>query len=297
MTGKTTVSEVFFETAQKFAESPFLHAPRETATIYELAKTDYTYAEARAIVEKLAAQYRTIGAAPGIRVGLGLDNRPEFFLHFLALNSLGASILPLNCAMQREELLYQIDHSECALIVAAPSHRALLAEIADGATRRPQIVLSDDISAAKKLPAAAAPGAGEASSREAAILYTSGTTGKPKGCILSNDYFVAIGDLYVSLGGHIEFTLGKERIITPLPATHMNALACSFMAAIQTGGCLIQLDRFHPKSWWKTVRESRATIMHYLGVMPAMLLKAAEAPDDDFSGQVKFAFGAGCDPR
>ena len=52
----------------------------------------------------------------------------------------------------------------------------------------------------------------------------------------------------------------------------MNALAFSTMAMITAGGCLIQLDRFHPGSWWRSVRDSGATIVHYLGVMPAMLL-------------------------
>jgi acyl-CoA synthetase (AMP-forming)/AMP-acid ligase II len=115
--------------------------------------------------------------------------------------------------------------------------------------------------------------------------------------VLSNDYFLAIAHHYTTLNGKVIFDRGAERIITPLPVTHMNALACSFMAAIETGACLIQLDRFHPKSWWRTVRESRATIMHYLGVMPAMLLTAPPTQTDDFSDRVKFAFGAGCDPR
>jgi acyl-coenzyme A synthetase/AMP-(fatty) acid ligase len=77
----------------------------------------------------------------------------------------------------------------------------------------------------------------------------------------------------------------------------MNALGCSFMAMLLTGGCLIQLDRFHPSSWWRTVRESRATCFHYLGVMPAMLLNAVPSSQDSLSGIVRFGFGAGVDPR
>jgi acyl-coenzyme A synthetase/AMP-(fatty) acid ligase len=69
------------------------------------------------------------------------------------------------------------------------------------------------------------------------------------------------------------------------------------MGMMRCGGCVIQLDRFHPRDWWRTVREERATIIHYLGVMPAILLKLAEQPNENFAGQVKFGFGAGCDPR
>jgi acyl-coenzyme A synthetase/AMP-(fatty) acid ligase len=78
--------------------------------------------------------------------------------------------------------------------------------------------------------------------------------------------------------------------------THMNAMAYSTMAMVLSAGCVIPLDRFHPASWWDSVRASRATIVHYLGVMPAMLIGAPASPADrDHS--VRFGFGAGVDRR
>jgi acyl-coenzyme A synthetase/AMP-(fatty) acid ligase len=77
----------------------------------------------------------------------------------------------------------------------------------------------------------------------------------------------------------------------------MNALAVSFMAMLMAGGCLIQLDRFHPSTWWRSLRTSRATAFHYLGVMPAMLLKAPASEQDNCAGVLRFGFGAGVDPR
>ena len=65
---------------------------------------------------------------------------------------------------------------------------------------------------------------------------------------------------------------------------------------IATGGCIVQLDRFHPRTWWSAVRESQATIVHYLGVMPSMLLGAAPDPRDR-DHAVRFGFGAGVDRR
>jgi acyl-coenzyme A synthetase/AMP-(fatty) acid ligase len=58
----------------------------------------------------------------------------------------------------------------------------------------------------------------------------------------------------------------------------------------------VQLDRFHPRSWWNAVRESQATIVHYLGVMPSMLLGADPNPHDR-DHTVRFGFGAGVDRR
>jgi acyl-CoA synthetase (AMP-forming)/AMP-acid ligase II len=76
----------------------------------------------------------------------------------------------------------------------------------------------------------------------------------------------------------------------------MNAMAYSAMAMLTTGGCLVQLDRFHPSSWWDSVRDSRATVAHYLGVMPAMLLGAPSSVEDR-AHALRFGFGAGVDRR
>jgi acyl-CoA synthetase (AMP-forming)/AMP-acid ligase II len=129
---------------------------------------------------------------------------------------------------------------------------------------------------------------------ECALLYTSGTTGRPKGCILPNRYFLRAGEWYAHIGGLAQLHVGEERMLTPLPLVHMNAMAYSTMAMVLTGGCLIALDRFHPATWWDSVRESRAGVVHYLGVMPAMLMKAAASPRDA-QHRVRFGFGAGID--
>jgi acyl-CoA synthetase (AMP-forming)/AMP-acid ligase II len=79
-----------------------------------------------------------------------------------------------------------------------------------------------------------------------------------------------------------------------LPLFHMNAMACSVMAMISVGGSLAVLDRFHPSTWWDDVAAAKATAVHYLGVMPAMLMSL---PRDsrDTRHSIKFGFGAGVD--
>ena len=58
----------------------------------------------------------------------------------------------------------------------------------------------------------------------------------------------------------------------------------------------MQLDRFHPSSWWDDVRKSEATAIHYLGVMPAILSSMPSKNNDYIGNQVKFGFGAGVEP-
>ncbi len=290
-----SVFDTFRATAARHGARPFVHVPAHATRGYATGPIDYTYAEALAAAGYLQARYAQAGYGSGQRIALVLDNRAEFFLHFLALNALGASIAPVNSGFTPAEAGYVLSHSDACLVVAVREHvprmrEALAAAGLDLPVVEPSL---GDLPAA----ASAAPPAVADPATEAAILYTSGTTGRPKGCLLSNDYFTRMGRWYAELGGYCELRPGLERLVTPLPLVHMNALATSTMGMIATGGCIVQLDRFHPSSWWTTVRESGATCLHYLGVMPAILLSLPERADDDLGGQVRFGFGAGADPR
>ncbi len=272
------------------AERDFLHVPLEACREYSDRAETLTYSQGLARAESIAARLQQAGYAPGHRVAVALDNRAEFFLWFLALNSLRLSIVPINAAMSVQELSFVLAHSDAALAVTHAGHAAHLRACAS--PRVPLHILGAEERALSASPMPPAAGANEAS-----LLYTSGTTGTPKGCVLTNDYFLEIGRLYTALGGHCRFAAGGDRLATPLPVTHMNALAVSFMAMLMTGGCLVQLDRFHPSTWWHALRTSRATAFHYLGVMPALLLKAPPSRADHCAGALRFGFGAGVDPR
>jgi acyl-coenzyme A synthetase/AMP-(fatty) acid ligase len=284
-----SVSALFETASEAFAERDFLHIPLAACRDYSPVAATVTYAGARVRMADLAARLRAAGFGPGHRVAVALDNRPEFFICFLALNSIGASIVPVNAAMSVAEMSHLLGHSDACLAVTHRGHAAhVRAALAEGVA----LWIAEEMEG--RLPAATA--APCASPGEAALLYTSGSTGMPKACILSNEYFMEVGRLYTGLGGYCRFETG-DRLATPLPVTHMNALAVSFMAMLMTGGCLVQLDRFHPSTWWESLRDARATAFHYLGVMPAMLLKAAPSPTDDCRGTLRFGFGAGVDPR
>jgi acyl-CoA synthetase (AMP-forming)/AMP-acid ligase II len=283
-----TVAAAFAETAARFPRQPFLCVLQETAHAYGIESGTMTYGEAAADIARLRAAYAAASYGSGTRVGLMLENRPAFFLHWLALNELGAGVVPLNPDLRPAELDYLVRHSEIVLGVAATPHLDKLRDVAGAMP-----VVADDA-----LPPAlpyAAHGSIPDRTTECALLYTSGTTGRPKGCVLSNDYYLRAGIWYATIGGLCDLRDG-DRLITPLPLTHMNAMAYSSMAMIMTGGCIVQLDRFHPRSWWNAVRESQATIVHYLGVMPSMLLGAPPDPHDR-DHAVRFGFGAGVDRR
>ncbi|MGE9007659.1 AMP-binding protein [Leptospira interrogans] len=287
-----TVFEAFARAAASHGDKPFLAILPETAQAYGIAAGEISYGDGLARIAALTDAYRAKGYGRGHRVGILMENRPGFFLHWFALNALGVSLVPINPDMRAAELEYLTGHSEIVAAVVTPQRQDDVVAAAKAIGCNIPVVGPDDEPAAIRA-SAPRPGTPDRDS-ECALLYTSGTTGRPKGCVLPNEYFLYAGHWYATVGGLIALNHGSERMLTPLPVFHMNAMAYSAMAMVTTGGCLIVLDRFHPKSWWASVKDSRATIVHYLGVMPPMLMGAPESADDKRHG-VRFGFGAGVD--
>jgi acyl-CoA synthetase (AMP-forming)/AMP-acid ligase II len=283
-----TVAALLLEQAQRYPDCDLFALPRRVQSLWSLPQGRWTYREVADIVVPLAERYRQAGYGPGHRVALLLESRPDHFFHWFALNLLGASMVPLNPDYGGDELRYALEHSESVLAVAVPSCRDQIAPVAN-ALGLPLLLAGDvQISAPLRAP----PGGAGGAKAEAALLYTSGTTGRPKGCMLSNEFFLGWGEWYAAQGGVISLRPGCERLLQPLPTFHTNASGNSLFGMLMAGGAQIILDRFHPRSWWQEAAETRATCFHYLGVMPAMLLNLPPSPADRAHG-LRFGMGGG----
>jgi len=290
-----TLYEAFNKTVETYSDHAFLCVPPLAKRNYYPEGIEFTYSAASEQVERIKQVYAQAGYGYGQRVGFLLENRPEYVFHLLALNALGASCVPINPDYRHEEMLYQMSHSDADLVVTLESRLADMHAVA-GARERPLRVVADTdffekLPSPDKMPATGAP----CLMSEASLLYTSGTTGRPKGCILNNDYHLTAANWYADMSGLIDIRPGKERLYNPLPLYHMNAAIVSLGCMLVTGGCLIIPDRFHPSGWWQDINETKATIIHYLGVVPPMLLNQ---PDNDLerSHSVRFGIGGGVDP-
>ena len=292
----TTVFDAFLETAAAAPSSAFLCAPPAPGRAYHPAGVEFTYAETKAEALRLRGLYAAAGYGHGHRVALLLENRPEFFFHYLALNGLGCGIVPVNPDYRQDEMLYQMDHSEADLAVSIAARVADLDGVARRRTTPLPVVNAEALPATLPTPGPApAPGA-PGLDTECSLLYTSGTTGRPKGCILTNFYYLNAGAWYRDLGGTASIARGRDRILNPLPLFHMNCQAVTATCVILTANCLILPERFSPGRWWKDVAATRATIIHYLGVVPPLLLNQPPAPEERQHG-VRFGVGAGVEPE
>jgi acyl-CoA synthetase (AMP-forming)/AMP-acid ligase II len=285
-----TVFDKVAETARRHPAQALFALPERVQALWGAKRAEWRYDDVVAEALALSERYRAAGYGAGHRVAVLLENRPAHFLHWLALNRLGVSLVPINPDYTADETRYLLEHSESALAVAAPERLAQMAPVAE-ALGVPCIAEGAAPPPARR----PAPGGAIDAAREAALLYTSGTTGRPKGCILSNDYFYGWGEWYVAQGGAIALRRGEERLLQPLPTFHTNAMGNSFMGMVFAGGTQVILDRFHPRSWWDEAAETRATCFHFLGVMPAMLLNLPPGPQDRAHG-LRFGMGGGLFP-
>ncbi len=116
-----TVYHVLAAVAQARPDSDLLVLEPVTAATYGLGPGSVSYAQALAHTHGLRQRYADAGYGHGHRVALSLDNRPEFFYHWWALNALGVSVVPVHAALRHAELTYLLSHSACVLVVARPS--------------------------------------------------------------------------------------------------------------------------------------------------------------------------------
>ena len=292
----STVGEVFFEAALRYADKPFLAVPANPARSYAPQGLAWTYAQTASMVRGLMERYAEAGYGVGHRVGLLLENRLEHFLHKLAMNALGVCCVPLNPDHRPQEMAYVVGHAQLDLVVVLDSLLPLLQQALSLGSPRPAVVRLQEAEQPLPPPRRPATSTVVESASVASLLYTSGTTGRPKGCVLSHRYELAAGHWYATRGGLITFGEACERIYNPLPVFHVNASVFSFYCALLKGNCQVQTDRFQPSRWFTEVHESQATVVHYLGVVVPMLLNQPEhALERDH--RVRFAIGAGVDPQ
>ncbi|MFY0632676.1 MAG: AMP-binding protein [Vannielia sp.] len=279
-----SIGAVFAEAAGRWPEAEFLLAPDGPSL---------TYAEARQAVSEAAAALTAAGYGMGHRIAVCLGTCPAHYILKLAMNQLGISFVPINPDYRPGELAYVLQDSAAALILASPDH-APLAQAAMAEMENPP--LFSIFEGTLDLPqAASAPRPDVITPQsEASLLYTSGTTGRPKGCILSHDYELLMGASYIRPRGAMAIT-GADRVFNPLPAFHVNAGVLTFFGVMIVGAALIQPSRFSASRFWEDCAQTRATVFHYLGVVISVLM-ADKVADRSRLGTLRAGLGAGVEP-
>ena len=290
-----TLYDSLLRTAGKHGDRPAYVVPPMAGRSYHPEGWQATWNETLAAVKEKKRIYERAGIGHGHRVAILFEQRPEFFSHYYALNALGAGIVPINPDYRVDEIRYVVEHSEASLAVCVENRLADMQAVAKEIGNALPVVSFDRFPDTLPSPARPAQSGTPGATTEAALLYTSGTTGKPKGCILTNEYFHTFGACYLSLGGCLDFRDEHDRLYNPLPLHHANCLSISVPSMLLNGGCLIFPDRFHASTWWKDLVSTRATAVQFQGIIPNILLKLPPCPEEN-EHQVRFALCAGVEP-
>jgi len=238
-----------------------------------------TYTELAAAAEAHAAGLAALGVGPGDRIALLLGNRVEFVVALLAALRLGAIAVPLGTRLQTPEIAYILDHAGAAVLV----HEADLAPRLPAAADLPQLRhrFSAGGACAGSRPFADLARAGgppplvpPPEDDTAVILYTSGTTGRPKGAMLSH-FNIVHSTLHFQ---HCMQLTAGDRILLAVPASHVTGLVAVIMTAWQCGGAVIMMPEFRARDFLALAARERLT---YTVMVPAMYNLCLLQPDFD----------------
>ena len=292
-----TVFDLFDAAARRVPAGGCLCAPPMAGRSYHPDGVEIDYRAARERVAALRALYREAGYGRGHRVALLLENRPDFHLHWWALNALGCGIVPINPAYRQEEMVYLIDHSEAALVVSVPER---LADV-EAAVRlcAASVPIVDAAALPARLPAplsAVQCGRRARHRRRGGAALHLGHHRPAQGLHPHQPLLPQRGPL-VSGGRRPDGAGGGLRAAAQPVAAPPRQRPRHRQHGDAERGRLHRHGRPLPSPELVGRRgRDQGYIIHYLGIMPPLLLSLPPGPQDR-AHAVRFGAGAGIDPK
>ncbi|MCP2241871.1 class I adenylate-forming enzyme family protein [Lentzea aerocolonigenes] len=254
-----TLGELFDEAVARFGDRPVLLGP------------DMSYVDYAARVNGCAQALRDLGMGRGDAVAAVLPNSPLLLTLWLAVAKLGAVFVPLNPALRDAELEPLLAHSEAVLVV---TDRPLPWR----STKPGQL----DVTAPTAPAVQVDPG------DPVTLLYTSGTTGAPKGCVLSHTSYTAPAPAFVLRLGLVP----EDRLLACLPLFHMAGQSFA-VSALQAGASIGVVPKFSASGFWDQVARFDATVFRHLGEMLTLVLRSPVEPAEH---NLRLVYGGGARP-
>jgi crotonobetaine/carnitine-CoA ligase len=201
-----------------------------------------------------------------------LTNTAAFPLVWFALARLGAAIVPLSPRYRSADLVHLLRTARCRAVVSRPEHWDPLLALAPDIPGATAVWDVDDLEKAVLWADDVTPKASNCLN----IQFTSGTTGRPKGCVLSHSYWITLARSLVT--GFPQ--LGEGDVMLTAQPFHYVDPQWNVAAALLAGAHLVALDGFHPSSFWDRVREYGVTYFYCLASMPTLLLTTPPSDAD-----------------
>ena len=242
----------------------------------EFAGSTLSYQQFDRKVMQVAAMLADRGVRAGDRVGLMSHNHPSIPLAIFAAARLGAIAVPVNPEFLQDEASYVLRHAGVRGLICSPECLGVAAAVCKEFETPPWLMLNrpaaggvpdleSELACTQERPIA---DAGRPDSTFI-LVYTSGTTGFPKGVMHAQRTFTLSGEVFVS---RVDIQ-PQERLMVMMPMFHMNAVFYSLAGTLAAGATLVILPRFSASTFWKDVAGSRVTQVNTIAAMSNILMR------------------------
>ena len=260
-------------------DSTFLIAPEVDKTL--------SFAELETSVDDLGQQLDRLGLGQGAKVAFLLNNGFWTLRLFLGVMANNRIIVPLNAVAGTVQLVHVLGHSDTEVVFVAPEYRDKLAEIMAQVDRPIRVIETTDEDG-PDWPDATGPAATVAppSPQDTALLlYTSGSTGLPKGAMISHSA-VTSGGRNVVEGHQLQ---AEDRALCVLPVYHINGAMVTVSAPLYSGSSVVMPSRFSAKDYWRLVAEYGCTWSSIVPTIIKYLLDRSSQESFDFGNDARLA--------
>jgi acyl-CoA synthetase (AMP-forming)/AMP-acid ligase II len=264
------LAEVLANTAAKHGDSEGIISP----------DSRLSYGRFASMVDHVSSGlYRRYGVRKGDRVALMLKNGWAFSVSFFAVMKLGAVAVPLNTAYKGEEAAFQLSDSGSVMVIVDPEFHEVINEIRPrlGQVRKVFVTDSDEYRELLKQQELDSVHVQVDETDSAVIMYTSGTTGRPKGAVLTHRGMIAEAMSNCEL---FDWRPGRDRHLCPVPLFHVTGLAMNLCGSVYAGIPVVFMDRFTAPDALKIIEEEKITTM--IGV-PTVLWLMLNVPEYDYA--------------
>lgn len=298
---RKTINQAFDETVTKW--------PNKEAFIFNDRK--YTYLEIKEKVDALANGLVRIGVRKGDKVSIWMSNRPEWMISKFAISKIGAIMVPINTRYKKSELEYILKQSDSTTLIMMDhfltiNYLKILKDICENIDTslpgklqlnrlqmlRNIVVLAREVpKGCYKFSELLKCGAKLSYNKDIKeiqkliapddivnIQYTSGTTGFPKGAMLSHDMVAHM----LSVGNRMKFT-SNDCLMIPNPFFHVFGSICGILLTVAHGGTIATIEYFDPEMCLKTIEFAKATAIHGVPTMFHMQIEHSNFPKYDVS--------------
>ena len=273
-----TVRGLIEQRAEQDGEQVFLICPA--------SQKEITYSQLLKTVQRVAANVNARGIQPGESVAYAMTNGHDCSVIILGLLYGGYRATAVNLVAGASTIGYVIEHSQTRLIITQSEQEQLLDDALAGVSDRPLRIHANQILNQQEHGGIIPDSGNLNENSDGLLMYTSGTTGRPKGVVLTHKSLIAGGCNTVT-AHELE---AKDRALCVLPLYHINGLCVTLMGPLVSAGSVVVPEKFSTSLFWQQIKDHACTWFSVVPTQISYLLHATDTYEPD-GARAKVRFG------